>query len=101
MKTLNHTLNEALREGSTVELKGVVRKPNKEKAGRHEHAYFSLETKTEKYRCEAWSGRDIDLSKVEDGKSIRLSGRVKLQTYGSREGTDKAIPLIWVARIYD
>lgn len=41
------------------------------------------------FNCTAWEGKDIDLSKLEKGTMVHLTGRVKMQRYLSSSENER------------
>lgn len=98
-----------------IELKGIVGTVHKSDITGHGFASFSLKTErvvkpfdggepyveTEWHSCEAWDDKytDNDLTKIEKGEPLHITGRLRYQSYVNADGLDKVVPIILVKQI--
>ena len=96
-----------------VELAGNVISCRKQDVANTQVAYFTLQTARDfasstgativdydKHSCVAWQSDKINLSKIKEGGTLHIEGRLKYIIYTTPEGTTEKITNIAVSKIY-
>lgn len=96
-----------------VELAGNVVSCRKQDVATTQVAYFTLQTARDfasrsgetvvdydRHNCVAWQSDKINLSKVKEGSTLHIEGRLKYTTYTTPEGITEKIANIAVSKIY-
>ena len=92
-----------------VELRGIVGNAKSQSVGNQSVTRFSVATdyaykskdgtpivETTWHNCTAWSSNAPDAVKLERGKGVHLTGRLRIQRYVGADGTDRTATEILV-----